>query len=74
MDYFEVTESKNIEIADGELVELCQLTGSIEDAKKFYAKAVRLFEVAASNSDTVATFELANLCGKKDFIGRDFEY
>ena len=64
---------KNIKVADSELVELCQLSGNIEDAQKFHAKAVQLFEIAANNGDSAATFELAKLYSNKDFLGSEFE-
>ena len=64
---------KDIEVADSELVELCQLTGNIDDAQKFHAKAVQLFEVAANSGDSAAAFELAKLYNNKNFVGEEFE-
>lgn len=63
----------NVELADSELVELCQLAGDIDDARKFHAKALQLFEVAANNGNSAATFELAKLYSNKNFVGEEFE-
>lgn len=63
----------NVELADSELVELCQLAGNIDDAQKFHAKALQLFEVAANNGNSAATFELAKLYSNKNFVGEEFE-
>lgn len=64
---------KDVKIPDSELVELCVLAGNIDDALKFHAKAVQLFEVAANNGDAAAAFELARLYSFKDLIGGEFE-
>lgn len=63
----------NVELADSELVELCQLAGDIDDAQKFHSKAVQIFEIAANNGNSAATFELAKLYSNKNFVDEEFE-
>ena len=57
---------KDVKIVDSELVELCLLAGNLDDALKFHAKAVQLFEIAAKNGDNNAPFELARLNSYKE--------
>lgn len=63
---------KKIEVADSELVELCLLTGKIDDALKFHAKAVQLWEIAAEKGQDQAAFELARLYNNADLFGSAF--
>ena len=65
--------TKDVKFVDGELVELRMLTGNIDGALKFHAKAAQLFEVAANNGYTDAAFELAKLYFNKNFVGEDYE-
>lgn len=64
---------KDVKIVDSEFIELCILTGNLDDALKFHAKAVQLFEIAAKNGDNNAPFELAQLYSYKELIGSEFE-
>ena len=59
------------DVVGNELVELCLLVGNIDDAMKFHAKALQLFEIAADNGDKIAKLELATLYNKA-LIGEDF--
>ena len=60
------------DVVGNELVELCLLVGNIDDAMKFHAKALQLFEIAADNGDKIAKLELATLYNNKALIGEDF--
>ena len=64
---------KDVKIVDSEFIELCILAGSINDALKFHAKAVQLWEIAAKNGDKDAPLELAKLYSYKNLIGSEFE-
>ena len=62
---------KNIEVADSELVELCILTGNIDDALKFHAKALQLWQLAAEHGDKTAHYELARLLSYANLFGSE---
>lgn len=64
-----ISDIKNfVEVTDIEFIELCLATGNIDDALKFHAKALQIFEIAAANGNSNANFELATLYNKKELF------
>ena len=63
---------KKIEVADSELVELCLMAGNIDDALKFHAKALQLWQLAAEHGDQTAPYEISRLYGNVDLFGSEF--
>ena len=67
-----IVDEIRTKIEDSELVELCMLAGNIDDALKYHAKAIQLWQIAAEKGNDQATFELARLLSNAELFGSEF--